>query len=265
MRRALLRCLLVASLCAAATVRAQEAVDIASRPGVTQRVLVLAPKAPEAVVLLIPGGGGNIGLAADGRPERGGNFLVRSRQRFADQGLATLVLDVPSDRTDLNGSFRESREHAEDIAAVVRWAREKFDKPVWLVGTSRGTQSAAGAALLLKDGAAPDGLVLSSTILGRSPPRARTAVTARPVTEMPLGQLKVPVLVVHHAQDPCTVCDPARLPELMAKLPAGHSQLMTFSGGISVGAACDPFSHHGYNGIEDRVVADIAAWIRARR
>jgi hypothetical protein len=262
MKRRLLL-LLLAAACAGA--RAQEVVDVPTRPGVTDRILVLAPAEPAAVAVLLAGGSGEVGIGADGRPRRGGNFLVRSRQRFVDAGLAAIVVDVPSDRSDLSGSFRESREHAQDLGAIVRWARGRFGKPVWLVGTSRGTQSAAAAALLLQDASAPDGLVLTSTILGRAPAGPRGAGNARPVTEMPLEQLHVPVLVVHHAQDPCGVCDPARLPVLMAKLPPATSRLLTVTGGESSGPACEPFSHHGYNGIEASVVADIAAWIRAPR
>jgi pimeloyl-ACP methyl ester carboxylesterase len=260
-RRAVLLC---AVLCVAAGLaRADDVMDLPTRSGVTERVLVLAPSEPFAVVVLLPGGGGSIGLGPNARPERGGNFLVRTRRQFVDRGLAAVVVDVPSDRADLNGSFRESPEHAQDLGAIVRWARGRFGKPVWLVGTSRGTQSAAAAALQLKDAALPDGLVLTSTILSRG--GARSPVTALPVTEMALEQLRMPVLVVHHAQDPCGVCEPARLPQLMARLPPGRSELLTFSGGASTGAPCEPFSHHGYNGIEDRVVADIAAWIRARQ
>ena len=37
--------------------------------------------------------------------------------------------------------------------------------PVWLVGTSRGTESAAYAATLLTGHDGPDGIVLTSTIL----------------------------------------------------------------------------------------------------
>jgi pimeloyl-ACP methyl ester carboxylesterase len=243
--------------------QAPQVVDLSGRPGVTERMLVLQPPQPAATVILLTGGEGRVHIFDGGSIGRGeGNFLVRSRERFAAQGLATIVLDGPSDRADLDGSFRESAEHAADLGAVVRWAREHVGKPVWLVGTSRGTQSVAAAASQLQGAAAPDGIVLTSTILGRS---ARSRVTARPVLEMPLGELKMPVLVVHHQQDPCPICDPSRLPALMAKLPPATSQLLTYTGGISTGSPCEAFSHHGYNGIEDRVVADIAQWIRAHQ
>jgi hypothetical protein len=84
------------------------------------------------------------------------------------------------------------------------------------------------------------------------------------LTEVDLTAVKQPVLVVHHEQDPCGVCPPAQLPELMKHLPA-NAVLKTYTGGLSRGGACDPFSHHGFNGIEDAVVGDIATWIRERK
>jgi pimeloyl-ACP methyl ester carboxylesterase len=247
-------------LAGAAKAQGPEVADVPTRAGVTERVLVLAPPDAAAVVLLLPGGSGKVGIGPGGALRNGGNFLVRSRELFAQQGLVAVVVDVPSDRRDLNGDFRDSREHAQDLGLLVQWARARFHRPVWLVGTSRGTQSAAAAALQLSGDAAPDGLVLTSSILGRNP---RARVTARALPEMPLEQLRLPVLVVHHEQDPCNICDPAGLPALMRKLPAASAKLLTFTGGTSEGPPCEAFSHHGYNGIEDRVVAGIAAWIRA--
>lgn len=243
--------------------QAQQVLDLPTRPGVTVRTLVLEPTAPSSVVVLISGGAGQLDIASNGYIRRDGNFLVRSRGLFADRGHAVLLLDAPSDRSRppyLGGDFRESPEHAADLGAVIGWARARYGKPVWLVGTSRGTHSAATAALQLQAPALPDGIVLTSTIMGRS---RFGESTARPLTEVDLTAAKLPVLVVHHEQDPCGVCPPAMLPELLKRMPAGTA-LHTFTGGQSRGGACDPFSHHGFNGIEDRVVEDISAWIRSR-
>jgi pimeloyl-ACP methyl ester carboxylesterase len=184
-------------------VQAAEVVDLPTRAGVTERLLVLQPAQAAATVVLLTGGDGRVGISSGGGIERRGNFLVRSRERFPAGGLHVLVVvDTPSDRSEMNGDFRESPEHMSPTSAPPsRWAHEKFGKPVWLVGTSRGTQSAAAAALALKGAEAPDGLVLTSTVLGRNP---RAAVTVRAVNEMELGTLAMPVLVVHHEQDPAT-------------------------------------------------------------
>ena len=88
--------LLIATSASAQSVRT---IDIPSRPGATQRFLVITPDKPKAAVILFAGGDGGLTLEADGRiPKLAGNFLVRSRQQFADQGLTTVVIDAPSDR-----------------------------------------------------------------------------------------------------------------------------------------------------------------------
>ncbi|MDE2607017.1 MAG: alpha/beta hydrolase [Burkholderiales bacterium] len=241
---------------------AQQVVDLPSRPGVTERMLVLPNSSASATVLLLTGGSGHVNIKDSGQIARAENFLVRTRERFRQEGFNVLVLDAPSDhgaRPYLGGGFRDSAEHVADLGAVVHWARQQFGLPVWIVGTSRGTQSAAHAAEVLAPPAGPDGIVLTSTILLRSP---RGGDQGRPVPEMDLGRIAVPVLVVHHEQDPCPICQPGQLPGLMKRFAPGRAELKTYTGGDSQGPACEPWSHHGYNGIEDRVVADIAAWIR---
>jgi hypothetical protein len=252
-----MKTLVIALLLVAAPAFAQttEVVDLPTR-GVTQRMVAIAPDAPKAVVILLAGGPGRVKIFDNGSIRNEGNFLVRTRQLFAQQGLAAVVLDAPSDHGGgMAVSFRESGDHAADLAAAIGWARAKWKKPVWLVGTSRGTQSAAYAAVALSgDPRGPDGIVLTSSILARSKRDPGT-----PVQEQPLAGLKIPVLVVHHENDPCAVCAPALLGDL--KLPAANSKLLMERGGISTGDPCEPFSHHGYNGIEGTVVADISAFI----
>ena len=239
----------------------QKVVDIPTRPGVTQRMIVLAPLEPKAAVVLLAGGHGGLQVFPNGSLKWGeGNFLVRTRQLFADQGLAVAVVDAPSDRQSspyLQG-FRQTPEHAADLKAVIAWLRENTKAPVWLIGTSRGTQSAAYVATELSGPEGPDGVVLSSTIL--------TDNKGRPVPAMPLGKIRVPVLVVHHEQDGCALCSFSQVPALMAKLAnAPRSGLLSFKGGENKGDPCEAFAYHGFNGIEADVVRETAAWILAKR
>lgn len=238
----------------------QEVVDIPTRPGVSQRMLVLSPQNPKAAVILLAGGHGGLQIFPNGSFKWGeGNFLVRTRQLFADQGLYVAVIDAPSDRQSspyLSG-FRQRPEHVADIKAVIAWVREQTKVPVWLVGTSRGTQSAAYIATELNGSEGPDGLVLTSTIL--------TDNQGRPVPAMPLGKLRLPVLVVHHEQDGCAHCAFSDAPGLLEKLSnAPKKQLLTFQGGQNRGDPCEPFAYHGFNGLERDVVAQTATWILAK-
>jgi dienelactone hydrolase len=246
--------------CAVAHPR-QQVVDLPSRPGVTQRMLVLAPAhAPRAAVVLLAGGHGGLGIAADGSLQWGrGNFLMRSRQLFVDQGFVVAVVDAPSDRQSPPhlGGFRQTPEHAADLRAVIAWLRQQAAGPVWLVGTSRGTQSAAYVATELSGAEGPDGVVLSATVL--------TDRNSRAVPAMPVERIRVPVLLVHHEQDGCRACPFAEVPVLMRRLEnVARKQVLSFTGGRNEGDPCEARAYHGFNGLEPEVVAQMAAWMLAK-
>lgn len=235
-------------------------VDIPTRPGVTQRMIVLSPPEPKAAVVLFAGGHGGLQLSANGTLQWGaGNFLVRTRQQFADQGLTVVVLDAPSDKQSppfLQGQ-RQKPEHVADVKAVIAWLRQTAPLPVWLVGTSRGTESVAFIATEFTGPDGPDGIVLTSTILKDD--------KGRPVPAMPVGKIGVPVLVVHHELDGCAACSFSDTPALMGKLAnTPRSQLISFKGGESKGDPCEAFAYHGFNGLEREVVQQTAAWILAK-
>ncbi|QSI32536.1 alpha/beta hydrolase [Variovorax sp. RKNM96] len=238
----------------------QKVVDIPTRPGVTQRMLVLSPPTTKAAVILIAGGHGGLQIFPNGSFKWGaGNFLVRTRQLFADQGLMVAVIDAPSDRQSppFLAGFRQKPEHAADMKAVIAWMREQAKVPVWLVGTSRGTQSAAYVATELSGPEGPDGIVLSSTIV--------TDDAGRPVPAMPLGKIRIPVLVVHHEQDGCAHCAFANVPTLMEKLGnSPRKELLSFKGGENKGDPCEAMAYHGFNGLDREVVPQIAGWILGR-
>jgi hypothetical protein len=238
----------------------QRVVDIPTRPGVTQRFLLLSPAQPKAAVILLAGGHGGLQITASGGFGWGaGNFLVRSRELFASQDLAVAVLDAPSDRQrpPYLAGFRQTAEHAADVKAVIAWLRAGSKVPVWLVGTSRGTQSAAYVATALDRQDGPDGLVLTATIL--------TDAKGIAVPRLPLEKLAIPVLVVHHEQDGCDKCRYSDMPALMQKLDGlAHKQLVSLRGGRNEGDPCEARAYHGFNGVEREVVEQIAAWIAAR-
>ncbi|MGH7353236.1 MAG: alpha/beta hydrolase [Candidatus Rokuibacteriota bacterium] len=229
------------------------------RPGVTVSFLLLQPEgSPVASVILFSGGDGVINIKNARNPRWGrGNFLVRTRELFAGEGLLVAVPEVPSDHATGYGRFRASKDHAADVAAMIASLKMVAPVPVWLVGTSRGTVSAAFVAARLRQGG-PDGLVLTSTVTERS------RVVTDTVVDADLGQIRVPTLIVHHKLDNCVVTkyDIARLLARGFK-NALRAEFVAFEGGVSVGDPCEAFAYHGYNGIEAEVVRTIAAWIKA--
>lgn len=237
-----------------------QVLDLPTRPGVTQRILLLTPEASaRATLVIFTGGNGALQISPGGELGSGkGNFLIRTRQQWLAKGFIVALVDAPSDRQSepfLSG-FRQTPEHLADIKAVIAALRVNTKLPIWLVGTSRGTQSIGFLASTLSKGDGADGLVFTSTIL--------TDPKGRAVPAMPLEKISIPTLVVHHKQDACVLCNPAELPGMMDKLQgAPRKELMLVEGGITKGDPCEAFAHHGYNGIESDVVDKIAAWILA--
>ncbi len=236
----------------------QKVVDIPTRPGVTQRFVYLAPEGSKATVILFAGGHGGLQISPNGSFRWGEtNFLVRTRQLFAKNGLSVAVVDAPSDRqaAPFLSGFRQKPEHVADTKAVIAWLKQQANVPVWLVGTSMGTLSAGFIPTQIGPGdGGPDGLVLTSSILSFD--------AGRPLPAMPLQNIVIPVLVVHHEKDGCNLCAYSQIPRLMEKLSSTpRKELVTFKGGENRGDPCEALAYHGFNGLEKDVVAKIAEWI----
>lgn len=238
----------------------ERTVTIHTRPGVTTGFVLVEPTGPPvAGVILFSGGSGRLSLWRRSGPLRvdRGNFLVRTRRMFAGQGFLTAVVDVPSDRREdgLDG-FRHSSEHRRDIAAVVRWMRNKADVPVWLIGTSRGTVSISHLAATVEI----DGVVFTASVTESSSSRSATALDGN------LEEVTAPALIVHNRDDGCHVTPSNNVHMIRDRLKKSAAvEVMIFSGGTPSGHnECGPTSYHGFLGIEDRVVAAIAGWIKAR-
>jgi len=127
-----------------------------------------------------------------------------------------------------------------------------------MIGVSNGAASAAAAGLLIKENG-PDGIVLSS-----SPTLASFGDLTSVVTDLPLQDLTVPVLVVHHKNDPCFTTPYAGMTELMASLSrARKRELITLEGGNKGNNPCSA-GYHLFSGIEDTAIQLIADWIKQR-
>jgi hypothetical protein len=224
--------------------RAEEAINLPTRPGVTQTIYITTVANPAATVLLFPGAFGVVRVVR-------GNFLIRVVPNFAALDLNVAVVDAPSDQQNgMPDSFRMSAEHATDVAAVIAAMRQRAAVPVWLVGTSRGTISAASIGVRLGPPSVA-GVVLTST------------VWLMGIPQVPLEQLRVPTLLVHNRDDGCQISPFGLAAPGLARLNAASvKELIAVSGGRSRGPACEAQSPHGYYGIETEVVPLIAAWIK---
>jgi hypothetical protein len=242
-RSAVLIICLLALLAGSAS--AQEQINLTTRPGITQPVYFTPARSPAANVILFPGGSGVVSAVRN-------NFLLRVAERFAANGVNVAVADVPSDHGGgMPVQFRQSREHATDIAGIVAMLKSRSPAPVWLIGTSRGSISAAnGAASIGPPRIA--GVVLTSSVWFNG------------MAGVALEQIRVPVLVVHNHDDGCRESPFGETAGAMARLQQTRiKELLAVSGGSQRSGPCEALSPHGYYGIEDQVVPPIITWIKS--
>lgn len=239
----------------------EELITLETRTGVKQSFLLIKPENPVAAVILFAGGKGalnlNKGVFGPSIGWGNNNFLVRTRKKFAKHGFIVATVDAPSDKQGndgMYGGYRASSDHVIDIDKVIIKLREISNLPIWLVGTSRGTESVA--YLGINSNQKPAGIVLTSSMTERN-------AKGIPVTELPLENISIPTLITHHQKDGCRFTKPegaTRIKQMLTATPV--AELQWFKGGREKSKPCNARSYHGYLGIEDEVVDAIAAFIK---
>jgi hypothetical protein len=262
LRVAFLLAMLLADICMPAQAETSTLVSIPTPRGATQAFILIKPDHPVASVILFAGGGGVLGLKSASSEAK--NFLVRSRDKFAAHNFIVAVVDAPSDRHHgMNAIFRMSSAHADDIGAVAAYLKNEAAVPVWLIGTSMGTFSAAAGAIARKH---VDGLVLTSTVT-RSPPEWAIAKShPNAVADMALSEITVPTLIMSHREDACITTPAADAAMLRMRLTkTSRAEIALLDGGyLPLSSPCEAMSAHGYFGIEDKAVDAIANFINSK-
>lgn len=252
--------LFVCLLLPSAPLGAQQIVTLATRPGVTQSYFLTSiPKNLQAIAILFPGSGGLINLRSEnGQPKFGqGNFLVRSRAEFVKRGVAAAIIDAPSDQQGGRGmtdEFRLGESHFTDISTVMDDLGKRFPGvPVFLIGTSRGTISAAILGVRL--GPRTAGSILTSTMFRPAPRKSNEAGPG--LSNFDFTTIKIPVLIAHHVSDQCESTPYSDAARLSDRYPL----ISVFGGASPQSGPCDAFSAHGYFGKEAETVEQIVNWM----
>jgi hypothetical protein len=220
-------------------------------------------------LVLLAGDGGHLNLDDRGCPRSlQGNSLVRSAPIFQKAGFITALVDAPSDYTGEDGlaGFRAAPAHAEDLGKVIADIRSRTSaQAVWVIGTSRGTISAANVASRTQGAMAPDGVVLTSALsVGSS---GRKTWVAQTLYDTPLENIQMPVLVVGHADDTCLRSPASQMPRILERTRGVREQMVTVTGGPGPTRgggveACEGRSPHGFVEQEAEVAEGIARFIR---
>jgi pimeloyl-ACP methyl ester carboxylesterase len=223
------------------------------------------------IVVLLPGGPGFMDLDDNVCPQRlKGNSLVKSQTYFHNNEIATALVDAPSDYQDRDGlgGFRIHSDHAADIGKVITDVRRRTNLPVWLIGTSRGSISAANAASRLSGPAAPDGLVLTSPVTSGYVGGYKEWVE-QTVFSTSLDAIKIPTLVIAHAEDKCVRTPPELASNITQKISSARKKLIMITGGPDWDGgtsrkACRGKSPHGFLGKRKHVVLKIIDFMHAK-
>ena len=238
----------------------QEIVTLPTRAGVTQSYFLTSiPKNSQAVAVLFSGSGGLINLRSEnGQPKfNQGNFLVRSRTEFVKRGVVGAIFDAPSDQQGgwgMGDEFRLGDAHFTDVSAVIEDLGKRVPgMPLFLVGTSRGTISAAAVGARL--GPRVAGVVLTSSMFRQAPRNSKEPGPG--LSKFDFATIKPPVLFVHHVGDQCVSTPYGEAARLVDKYPL----ISVFGGSSPQSGPCDAFSQHGYLGKESETVEEIVNWM----
>ncbi len=225
----------IATICLLGIDFAEASSQRAVKVGGSVSALIMPKGKPRASVILMAGGHGRLGVTSAGRITRlRGNQLVRTRHAYARRGRAVLVLDSGA-----------------SLAAAVKFMA-KIRRPVTVIATSRGTLRAARG---IRAGARPNALVLTAGMLT---PASGGGSSFSSILGSPKRMPRT--LVIHHRDDACHVTLPKGVRPFI-RWARGKARAVWLSGGRDVGHRCRARSHHGFNGLDGKVVS-LAAGFR---
>ena len=229
------------------------------REGYTVSALVThlqVAKSFKYAIALFPGHPGIMKLREeDGAPrfELRGNFLVRSRRHWLDDETLVAVVDAPSDEwAAFSQHFRETPRYGADIEALLKEVGRRYTVDDWtFVGTSEGSVSAFHAARMNPQLARRVILTSSVFLASRNGPG---------LTGVNWADLRVPLLWVHHEDDPCRFTS-YRDAKAFAER-SGKPLVTVRGGGPGRGDACQAFTAHGFVGVEPETVKAMRSWVK---
>ena len=186
-------------------------------------------------------------------------FMRKNQPLFADEGIALVVMDCPTDQWGSTGTprvtgcrddYRSSKQHADDVRSVIAKLRNEYGfSKIYVMGHSMGTISSRWLAKNL--GNEIDGSIHSSSMNGNN-----HFGYANSLAGFPYGSIAAPVLHIHNENDACP-----GTPYSIVKDYAGEN-LVTVRGGVPGGDPCGATHLHSFQGRESLVVRSIISWIK---
>lgn len=223
--------------------------DVAYGTDDPTRTLLIPATNAKALVLLFPGGGGVMRLTETGETKNPHTF-VRSKELWAQYGIHAVLVDTPTNLGDTRANFRGTNDHLDRIANVLQFYKQKFNLPIWIFGHSMGTSS------------------VTFFPNEREKQRAMLAgvIAAGTLRQMHLNDdVSLPLLAIHHANDGCVSTPVSASEYLVSSRPKQYKSMLTLiEGGDDFGNPCMSAGHHGFAGVEDKLIEAAAKFILAK-
>ena len=221
------------------------------------RTFLWESRKPAATLIMIPGGVGRIGLRG-GQPQLGG-FYATTLQPLSDPNSTSgrtnvVVFDSPTMLSEggVYPTSRASSDHLMRIESVVLFYKERFGKPIWLMGHSNGAASVTEFYKYLQKSGRSElvaGMIYSA---------------ARNGSDFNSATTNLPVLFLHHANDGCAgalMSESRSVYERLQKVDTAKVEYVAIKGGTSEpGHPCSS-GYHMYFGAGAEVSTAIDAFM----
>ena len=191
-----------------------------------------------AVLIMIPGGEGHLGLTP--AKKNIGGFYGSVLRPLTDPTMTSghihvVVFDSPDPLPvgSVYPTSRATQDHLDRIESVVKFYRKKYGKPVWLMGHSNGAISVA--EFIGRRASLVNGAILSSSRVGV---QVSTSIT-------------IPILFLHHKNDECAKADPRTTVDVFETLRSSGKKNTAFvwiDGGTPEAKSPCASGHHMYYG-----------------
>ena len=187
------------------------------------------------------------------QPQRWPEYLVRSRQKWVDQGIAVVIPNRPASVSEFN--FRLTDAYSHDIVTLIDFASSRWSAPIWLLGHSLGSLAVVSGA------SGPSATKVAGIVVAGG--TFFTNGVKQTVYDTPLAAVHVPVLITEHEHETCGPSSPEGAASFRTALIGSlTTDLMLFTGGEPSGGPCDPTALHSYVGLDAQFVARVSAWMR---
>ncbi len=184
------------------------------------------------------------------------NFLIRYKNNFVEKGIAFYLFPNVNSATKASYPRRISEDRIGRLNELVKYINSVNDKPIFIIGFSRGTVDAGFYAKKYPESIS--GIILASGVYKNDSNKAKNFSMEKIIGK----KIKVDTLVVHHEKDECSVTQYKYAKSFFKKLKSPKKNLLNYTGGSGTGRECGPYHYHGFEGIELKVANDIAMWIK---